>query len=114
MSKSKKTSAFALAPFSSTTKLWLLIFIVINFLCGFLFLRSLALPYVLAALVNIYAVVNLFKLKRLGFNLLLSSLAFNLFYSLIANKSLFFFCLSLVGIAVTWILLRTYSARFHA
>ncbi|MBE5961630.1 MAG: hypothetical protein E7256_09665 [Lachnospiraceae bacterium] len=112
MSK-KKTTAFALATFSTTAKMWLLIFIVINFLCGFLFLRSLALPYVLAALVNIYAVVNLFKLKKLGFSLLLSSLAFNLFYTSIAHKSPLFLIICVICLAVTLILLRAYSARFH-
>ena len=93
------------------TKFWLLMYLAINVLFGisFFYTKSLSLPYIALALINLYAIVLLIKENKQGFYTLCSSELIFVGYTFLTKKPTAYrvICIfNLLCILITWICVR--------
>lgn len=93
------------------TKFWLLMYLAINVLLGitFFYSKSLSIPYIALALINLYAIVLLIKENRQGFYTLCSSELIFIGYTFLTQKPTAYRVISsfnLLCILITWICVR--------
>ena len=105
----QSTTPFSTAPFSKVAKCWFILYILVNFVWGLIpfYTRVIVFPFVALALINIYAISMIIKMKKQGIYTLASAEIVLVAYSLIRHQSMFYFLVNFILLCVTWILIRS-------
>lgn len=110
---SKKT-LLSNSSYPAYTKIWLLLYLVINFLFGASFFYthssiSSSIPYIALALINMYGISLLLRENKQGFYTCFSSEIIFLLFTLITKKPSIYITITLLNfvfLLITWICVR--------
>ncbi|WP_167956677.1 hypothetical protein [Anaerosporobacter faecicola] len=105
----KQNTAFSKATYSKVTKFWLVLYILINFVWGILpfYTKTVVIPFIALALINIYGITLVIKMKKQGVYILTSAEIVLVAYCLIRHHSMYYFLGNFLLICITWFLIRS-------
>lgn len=104
----QSNTPFSTSTYSKVTKYWLVVCMLAYFVWGVLpfYTRNVIIPFTALALINIYAVTLLFKMKKQGIYILASAEIVLVIYSLIRHHSMFYFLVNFLLLCITWLSIR--------
>lgn len=91
--------SFSNSTLSNQAKMWLVFYLLIQFILGIglLYASFIFVPYIFLVLIHIYSIVQLMKSKKQGFYILLGSELIFLLYTILTKKPKDFFYLAIIN-----------------
>lgn len=105
----QSTTPFSTSPFSKVAKCWFILYLLVNLVWGLIpfYTKVIVFPFIALAIINIYAIIMIIKLKKQGVFTLASAEIVLVAYSLIRHQSIFYFMVNFILLCVTWALIRS-------